>query len=141
VSGFELDRLRSHPDQGPVTMLNLMKFRERSLDGNGTGRDAYNRYADVARGLVEGRGGRVVWAGTVAHAALHEGGDVDWDVALLVYYPSRAVFVEMVTSPEYLRANVHRRNGLEKHVILASTTLLSAPCPGDEPVLPGATPG
>jgi hypothetical protein len=25
------------PDDKPVTMLNLMRFRERSLDGNGSG--------------------------------------------------------------------------------------------------------
>lgn len=129
MSSFELDALRSHPDEGAVTMLNLLKFRERSLDENGTGRDAYDRYAAVARGLVESRGGRVLWAGRVEHAALHEGGDAAWDVALLVYYPSRASFIDMVTSPEYLRANVDRANGLEKHVILATTTFLSAPTP------------
>jgi len=130
MSHFELDALRGHPDEGPVTMLNLMKFRERSLDGDGTGRDAYGRYAAVARGLVEGRGGCIVWAGAVEHPALHEGGDVDWDSALLVYYPSRAVFIDMVTSPEYLAANRHRQNGLEKHVILASKTRFTAPMPG-----------
>lgn len=129
MSTFEIDALRSHPDEGPVTMLNLLKFRDRSLDGDGTGRDAYDRYARVARGLVEARGGRVVWAGAVELAALHEGGDVAWDTALLVYYPSRAAFLEMVTSPEYLKANVHRTNGLEKHLILASKTVLSEPFP------------
>lgn len=129
MSGFELDALRRHPDAGPVTMLNLVKFRARSLDGNGTGREAYTRYTDVAQRLVEERGGRAVWVGMVDHAALHEGGDVEWDVALLVYYPSRAAFVDMVTSPAYLEANIDRRNGAEKHVILAATTMVSAPFP------------
>ena len=129
MSPFEIDALRRHPDEGPVTMLNLLKFRERSLDGDGTGRDAYDRYARVAQGLVEARGGRVVWAGQVEQPALHEGEDVAWDAALLVHYPSRAAFLEMVTSPEYLDANVDRTNGLEKHVILASRTLLSSPFP------------
>jgi uncharacterized protein (DUF1330 family) len=129
MNTFELDALRSHPDEGPVTMLNLLKFRERSLDGDGTGRDAYARYAKVAQRLVEERGGRVVWAGVVEHAALHEGGDAAWDAALLVYYPSRAAFIDMVTSSEYLAANRDRQNGVEKHVILASKTLLSAPLP------------
>lgn len=110
-------------------MLNLLKFSEKSLDGNGTGRDAYDRYAAVAQRLVEDRGGRVIWAGIVEHPALHEGGDVAWDAALLVYYPSRAAFIDMVTSPEYLKANLDRRNGAEKHVILASKTLLSASFP------------
>jgi uncharacterized protein (DUF1330 family) len=129
MSTFELDALRRHPDHGPVTMLNLLKFRERSLDGDGTGRDAYDRYAAVARRLVEERGGRVIWAGLVQHPALNEGGDVAWDVALLVHYPSRAAFIDMVTSPEYLKANRDRQNGVEKHVILASQTFLAAPFP------------
>lgn len=129
MSTFELDALRDHPGEGPVTMLNLLKFRERSLDGNGTGRDAYGRYAAVAQRLVEDRGGRVIWAGIIEHPALQEGGDAEWDVALLVYYPSRAAFMDMVTSPEYLKANRDRQNGAEKHVILASKTLLAAPFP------------
>jgi hypothetical protein len=49
--------------------------------------------------------------------------------ALLVVYPSRASFIDMVTSPEHLDANLDRANGLGKHVILASRTLLSQPFP------------
>lgn len=129
MNTFELDALKQHPGKGPVTMLNLLKFREHSLDGNGTGRDAYSRYAAVTQRLVESRGGSVVWVGSVDHPALHEGGDVDWDMAQLVYYPSRAVFIDMVTSPEYLKANLDRTNGTEKHVVLASTTLLATSFP------------
>jgi len=130
MSDFELEALRSHPDAGPVVMLNLLKFRPRSRDGNGTGMEAYTRYANVAQRLVEARGGRVVWVGFVDHPALHQGGgDVEWDAAQLVQYPSRAAFVDMVTAPEYLAANEHRKNGVEKHVILATTTMLSAPWP------------
>jgi uncharacterized protein (DUF1330 family) len=131
VSTFELDALRKSTDDGPVTMLNLVKYRDRSLDGQGTGREAYTRYTDVAGGLVEARGGKVLWAGLMAEAALNEGDrDADWDWGLLVYYPSRAAFIDMVTSPEYLAANEHRRNGVEKHLILSSQTLLLEPQPG-----------
>jgi len=122
---FELDALRDHPDAGPVAMLNLIKFRERSRDGNGSGRDAYKRYAEVAGKLVEERGGSVLWIGEIGNVALHEGGDVVWDRALLVTYPSRAAFIDMVTSPEYRVANANRENGVEKHVILASKTIYS----------------
>ena len=76
---------------------------------------------------MEARGGRVLWAGVVGEAALADGlsdDDVDWDWALLVYYPNRAAFLDMVTSPEYLAANEHRTNGLAKHGILACRTLL-----------------
>ena len=126
---FELDALKSHPKEGPVYMVNLVKYREKSLDGDGSGRDAYNRYAAVARPLLESLGAVIIWVGSVEHLALHEGGDVDWDVVQLVYYPSRDTFIEMVTSEEYLAANEHRANGTEKHVIFATKTLISNPFP------------
>ena len=124
MSTFNVDLLLESTDEGPVTMINLIKYREQSLDGTGTGREAYARYTRPVQKLVEDRGGKVLWAGPVAEAALHEGGDVDWDWAILVYYPSRAAFIDMVESKEFLEANEHRRNGIEKHVIMASKTLL-----------------
>src|SRR4051812_49094486 len=39
------DFVRSLPDEGPVVMVNLVRFRERSLDGQGSGWDAYSRYS------------------------------------------------------------------------------------------------
>ena len=108
-------------------MINLIKYREQLLDGNGTGREAYARYTRPAQKLVEDRGGKVLWAGPVAEAALHEGGDVDWDWAILVYYPRRAAFIDMVESKEFLDANEHRRNGVEKHVIMASSANVGRP--------------
>ena len=52
MNPFELDALKNHPKEGPVYMVNLVKYREKSLDGDGSGRDAYNRYATVARPLL-----------------------------------------------------------------------------------------
>ncbi len=127
---FELEAVKNHPDEGPVYMVNLVKYREKSLDGDGSGRDAYNRYAAVVRHMLKARGAVVVWMGSVDHLALHEGGDVDWDVVQLVYYPSRDAFIDMVTNAEYLEANKHRTNGTEKHVIFATSTVISNPFPG-----------
>jgi len=128
---FELEAVKNHPDEGPVYMVNLVKFREKSLDGDGSGRDAYNRYAAVVGPMLKARGAVVVWVGSVDHLALHEGGDADWDVTQLVYYPSRDAFIAMVTNAEYLEANKHRKNGTEKHVIFATSTVISNPFPGE----------
>ena len=73
MNPFELDALKNHPKEGPVYMVNLVKYREKSLDGDGSGRDAYNRYATVARPLLEGLGAVIIWVGSVEHLALHEG--------------------------------------------------------------------
>ena len=36
MNPFELEALKNHPDtEGPGYMVNLIKYREKSLDGNG----------------------------------------------------------------------------------------------------------
>ena len=48
----------------------------------------------------------------------------EWEF-VLVRYPSRKAFLDMVTSPECAQANVHRENGVDDHVILAATETYS----------------
>ncbi len=132
MSTFNIDQLERSTDDGPVTMINLVKYRDRSLDGDGSGREAYQRYTQRAQEYVESRGGRVLWAGVVGEAALQDGltdDEVDWDWALLVYFPNRAAFIDMVKIPDYLAANEQRLNGVAKHAILTSRTLLLEPLP------------
>lgn len=112
--------VRSLPDDGPVVMVNLVRFRERSLDGNGSGWDAYARYSKADMPLLKQVGGTILWAGHVEGVALGDLGEGRWDWVVLVLYPSRAAFLNMMTSPEYALANVDRENGVEDHVILAA---------------------
>ena len=133
MSTFNLAEIEASTDEGPVTMLNLIKYRDEAADGSGTGREAYQRYTSVVGDLVSNRGGKVLWAGVMAEAALNDG-DVhaDWDYGLLVYYPDRAAFLDMVTSAEYLKANEDRLAGIEQHVIVASRTILLENMPAAE---------
>jgi uncharacterized protein (DUF1330 family) len=122
---LHVDAIRGLDPEAPVVMLNLMKFRARSLDGDGSGWDAYLRYSQHTAPLFKARGGTIVWAGSadaVAFGALAEG---DWDYAALVWYPKPAAFLDMMTSPEYAIGNVHRENGTERHLILAMHTKYS----------------
>ena len=41
------------------------------------------------------------------------------DHAALVHYPSRAAFIDMMTSPDDERANAERENGCAAHAIIA----------------------
>lgn len=109
----------------PVVMLNLMKFRARSLDGNGSGWDAYLRYSKHTARLFKARGATILWAGDVGAVALGPEADGDWDYAVLVWYPRPAAFLDMMTSPEYAVGNVDRENGTERHLILATRTAYS----------------
>lgn len=65
-------------------------------------------------------GGTILWAGHVEGIALGDIIDGQWDWVALVSYPSRAAFLDMMTSAEYALANNHRVNGVEDHVILAA---------------------
>jgi uncharacterized protein (DUF1330 family) len=117
--------LMADPDDGPVVMLNLLKFKAVAEDSSGTGADAYRRYGDAATKLVEARGGRVLWMGKPAHV-LVEPSD-EWDAVAIVQYPSPRAFIEMVTSAEYHQIHGHREAGLERTALIACRTLTDLP--------------
>jgi uncharacterized protein (DUF1330 family) len=113
-------------DVGPVTMVNLVKLRDRSSDGNGSGWDAYLRYSAETMPMIKARGGTVLWSGRADAVALGDPAQSDWDFVVLVRYPSRAAFLDMMTSSEYeTQANPHRVNGTASHVIIATTESFS----------------
>jgi uncharacterized protein (DUF1330 family) len=124
------------PD-GPVQMLNLLKFRDRASypdDYDGTedtdvsGEDAYGRYAANTMPHVGKRGGRLVLLGRADEQVIGALGD--WDQVAIVEYPSRAAFVDMGRDPDYLTGTVHRTAGLERTAIIATTPVIDASNPG-----------
>jgi uncharacterized protein (DUF1330 family) len=106
------------PDEGPVVMLNLLKFKPRSSDGGSTGGEEYKKYGDAAVEMIEARGAKVIWSGRAEQILIGDPAD-DWDVVLLVQYPSRKTFVDMVSTPEYEAAHEHRESGLERTIVVA----------------------
>jgi uncharacterized protein (DUF1330 family) len=110
--------LMAAPDEGPVVMLNLLKFKQRANTGESTGGEAYRRYGDAAIEMIEERGGKVLWTGKAEQVLIGDPSE-DWDAVLLVQYPSRAAFVEMTSTKEYDAAHEHRENGLERTIVIA----------------------
>ena len=107
--------------RAPVVMVNLMRFRERSLDGDGSGWDAYLRYSALTVPMIKVRGGTLLWTGDAKAVALGPEAANQWDYLALVYYPSVAAFIDMMTSEDYeSRCDPHRRNGCAEHVIIAT---------------------
>jgi uncharacterized protein (DUF1330 family) len=107
--------------QAPVVMLNLMRFRERSLDGDGSGWDAYLRYSALTVPMIKARGGTLLWTGDAKTVALGQQDGNQWDYLALVYYPTVAAFIDMMTSEDYeQRCDPHRTNGCAEHVIIAT---------------------
>jgi uncharacterized protein (DUF1330 family) len=95
-----LAALASRAGEGPVTMLNLLRFRP---DG---GRERYEEYGAAVAPLLEKVGARVAFLGEATLALI---GDASWDLVLLVEYPTRQAFLDMVGSEEY-RAIEHLRS-------------------------------
>jgi uncharacterized protein (DUF1330 family) len=97
----QIEELASSPETGPVVMINLLRFRP---DG---GAVAYAHYGEGAMPCLERAGARVLWQGRPDSVVIGEDADL-WDAVLLVEYPSRRAFLEMVSSTEY-RAIAGRR--------------------------------
>ena len=117
----QIQALLSEPDDGPVVMVNLLRFKA-SADppsANISGEEAYRRYAEAMIAFVESKGGRLIWSGRVVSQVIGEGGDV-FQMVGLVEYPSRKAFVEIATDPYVQEIGVHRASGLEGQWLLAA---------------------
>jgi uncharacterized protein (DUF1330 family) len=119
----QFEQLAHAPDDGPVVMLNLLKFKTAASDGSGSGAAAYDRYGNAAVEMLEARGAKVLWVGRGEQILIGDPAE-DWDQVLLVEYPSRKTFIEMVTTPEYDEAHKHRESGLDRTVIVACSPVV-----------------
>ena len=101
------DRLKALLDMdidGSVSMLPLLKFRERAFYEDGrattlTGAEAYQVYLRELTDRMQTVGGRVVLSNPTQYVVLGQVEDL-WDAVLVVEYPSKEAFVDLVTSPE-----------------------------------------
>ncbi len=104
----QLKALADRGPEGPIVMVNLLKYRDR---------EAYMRYGAVAMKCVAARGGSIAWMGHQAMVFVG-GAENEWDDVVCVRYPSRAEFLDMISDPEYLAATCHRDAGLERTALL-----------------------
>jgi uncharacterized protein (DUF1330 family) len=122
-----VDALMADTSDGPVVMLNLLKFRAKAVYPDGrpsdlTGRQAYDLYAAPMQKVIEDGGGRVLFGGAIASLVIGEVEDL-WDTCVLVEYPSAAAFAAIVTSPEVAEIGVHRAAGLDGQLLIRVTQL------------------
>ena len=111
--------------EGPVTMVHLLKFKARAAYADGretelTGAEAYGLYRRKMVERVTSAGGRLVLSGIAKHLVLGEVEEL-WDEVLVVEFPSKETFVEVISSPEIAEWGVHRRAGLAGQLLIATT--------------------
>ncbi len=93
--------------EAPVVMLNMLRYREIAEPGFGvdnlSGREAYGVYGKAFAKLQPRFGGDPIWMGRALHSLIpaQDGGLDDWDIVILVRYPTRRQFVEMMADPDY----------------------------------------
>lgn len=113
-TGDDLKRFLAEDPGGPVVMLNLLKF------GDG-GRASYGEYADGVRPFLAAVGAEVVYLGDCSTTLVAPTGH-DYDAILLVRYPSRSAFCEMVANPEYQQITHLRSQALDAAVLQATVS-------------------
>lgn len=104
------------PD-GPIFMVNLLKFKEKAEyeDGRQTnlsGREAYMIYGRAVTEILPRFGGQAIFAGDVTFLSLGKVEDL-WDEVAIAMYPARGDMVRMSMSEEWQAAAVHRSAGLK----------------------------
>lgn len=119
--------LRDQGPEGPVVMVNLLKFHitaqypAGSDYGPCSGAEAYGRYQHAFSVAVKAvSGADILFDGPVDQVfiGMVGGNDTDWDKVLIVRYPSRQHFLSMMADPQYRDALQHRYAGLARTVLL-----------------------
>lgn len=115
-------------EDGPVWMVNLMRYRDRAdyTDGretNLTGREADDAYAPIDE--LAAVGAEIVFLGEVDTQLL---GEPTWDRIAVVKYPTRRSFVELQSVPGFAEAHAHKDAGMEQTIVIGCRPL---PSPGD----------
>lgn len=112
--GADLKRYLAEDPGGPVVMLNLLRFKP---DG---GRERYLEYVEHFQRTATGFGAEVLYVGDGSTALVAEPGQ-SWDAVLLVRYPTRQAFSDMVRDPEYGKGTHLRTEALEEAVLQATS--------------------
>lgn len=103
-------------EDGPMCMVNLLKFKDKATYADGSepelsGREAYMRYGAAVQACLAAVGAKARFTGMVTDLMLGEVEEL-WDMVAIAEYPSRAAMLEMVQSPEYQAITKHRDAGL-----------------------------
>lgn len=121
----QIEQLQSLPMDAPIAALNLFKLNDRAdyqpedpefgtPDADVSGQEAFNRYLAEAGPKLQSLGGRTVFASSVEQVMI--GPDaLEFDLAAVMYFPTRSTFVAMLSDPDFQSSSRHRNAGLARH--------------------------
>ena len=117
------EALEPGPD-GPIFMINLLKFKDKAEYADGretdlTGRQAYQLYGAGVAGLLPDYGGRIFFVADTTFLPLGQVEEL-WDEVAIAAYPDRASLVRMSQSEAWQALAVHRAAGLKGQLNIES---------------------
>jgi uncharacterized protein (DUF1330 family) len=128
-TGEQIKALVNSALEGPVVMLNLLRYADRATGDAAasaiTGAQSYEKYAEEVQSHLAKVGARLLWRGRADSVVIGTDAD-DWDEVLLVEYPSRKAFLQMVSQKDYEKTSEHRTNALVDSRLIAMTELYRA---------------
>jgi uncharacterized protein (DUF1330 family) len=112
----QMEQITEQGPDGPIFMVNLLKFKDKAeyADGRETdlsGRGAYQLYGAGVAGLIPEYGGRIFFMADVTFLSLGQVEEL-WDEVAIAAYPDRNALFRMSTSQEWQDLSVHRAAGL-----------------------------
>jgi len=111
--------------QGPIYMVNLLKFKDKAEYADGresslSGREAYALYGEAVSKILVNLGGGGMFSAKVERLMLGEVEEL-WDAVGIAMYPSRQAMIDMTQSPEYQAIHHHRDAGLAGQLNIETT--------------------
>ena len=111
---------RSPAEDGPIYMINLMKYHEvaqytqdAGVDKPISGREADDRYNPSS--ILAKIGATIVFVGEVTS---NRAGDEDWDRIAIVRYATRKSFIDMQARRDFADKHVHKAAGMQRTIIV-----------------------
>ena len=122
-TGDQVRAFRDRQTGEPISMLNLLKFKEKAVYADGrptdlTGAQAYQLYTQAFNEIMGPQGARTIYSGETRGVLIGEGDDL-WDAVAIIEYPSTQVMLDMLRNEDYQqRAQQHRAAGLEGQLLI-----------------------
>lgn len=111
---------RPPAEDGPIYMVNLMKYHEvaqytddAGVDKPISGREADDRYNPSS--ILAKIGATIVFVGDVVS---NRAGDEEWDRIAIVRYATRKSFIDMQSRRDFTDKHVHKAAGMQRTIIV-----------------------
>ena len=116
TSAERIEEMMQPGPDGPIYMVNLLKFKDKAEYEDGretdlTGFEAYQLYGRAVSQIIQEYGGEIQFAANVTFLSLGQVEEL-WDEIAIAKYPNRGALLAMSSSEEWRAASVHSTAGL-----------------------------